>query len=68
MIRKMLKLIERDHISDLNTLSRKMKVDRDFIKYLIRLINRQGRHIYIVDERIYMSSGKCSHCPYFKSS
>lgn len=68
MIRKMLRLIEQDHITDMNTLARKMKLDRGFLKYLIILINRQGKRIYIVNDKIYMSSGRCSHCPYFKSS
>ncbi len=69
MIKKLIKLIEREHITDLNTIARKMHVEKEFVRYIISLINKQdNKHILIVDDSIYMSSAKCSHCPFYKSS
>ncbi len=61
-----IKLIEKEKIIDMRSLMRRSGFDKDFILYLIQLINKQSdKHITIKSNKIYASNSKCSKCPFY---
>ena len=68
MIEEILKFIEDRHYVTMKEIELKFGIERDYLLYLIKLINKnREKKILIRDSRIVKPSGKCRNCPYFKS-
>ncbi|MFO8061541.1 MAG: hypothetical protein R6U31_01295 [bacterium] len=68
MIEDIIKFIENRHYVTLREIELKFGIDRDYLLYLIRLVNKNREDkILIRDSKIIRPSGKCKNCPYFKS-